>query len=121
MKLQFSPQKIDYWAGRYSYQGEDKKLISLTSEIRKRKYLDKEQLHVICKWKSPRSHAHALNNKDEFVKEASKCPNLIGIRVWISNCSNGLCALANVLIPSISRRHFSRFLRYPFSTVVSFS
>ena len=69
MKLQFSPKKIDYWAGRYSYQGEDKKLISLTSEIRKRKYLDKEQLHVICKWKSPRSHAHALNNKDEFVKE----------------------------------------------------
>ena len=69
MKLQFSPQKIEYWSGRYSYQGEDKKLISLTSDIHKRKYLDKEQLHAICKWKSPRSHAHSLNNKDEFVKE----------------------------------------------------
>ena len=69
MKLKFDPKKINYWAERYGYPLNEDSVLDLTPIIQKQRYITKDQLETICKWKSPRSAGNMLSNDSEFVKE----------------------------------------------------
>lgn len=72
MKLRFSPSEIETWAGRYRYRSDANLLNTVGPSIRKQRYFTKEQLHAICKWKSPRSAGRIKNNDAQFVMEVSR-------------------------------------------------
>ena len=69
MKLRFSETKIEYWARRYEYPREETFLMGLRSVVQRARYLTKEQLRMVARWKAPRSASHIEKNDEEYVKE----------------------------------------------------
>lgn len=51
--LRFAPERIDYWASRYSY-GEDSHIKEMADRSRSAGYFEKPDFLAICRWKSPR-------------------------------------------------------------------
>lgn len=69
MKLRFPIKDVESWANRYSYPRVETELLDMAPKVKKSGFLDKEQLQIVCNWKSPRSAGHVSKNGDEFVKE----------------------------------------------------
>ena len=69
MKLKFSEKRIKKISDKYSYPKE----VSLEhlSKIPK-KELTKNELKIVCQWKSPRSANHVENNSDDYVREITR-------------------------------------------------
>jgi len=53
-KLRFPEVQIQHWADRYPDQEDHVVEFDVAPEARKRGFLTKEELHLLCKWKSPR-------------------------------------------------------------------
>ena len=78
MNLRFCESKIGYWANRYTERQKEENrtreqhLIDLISDVQSRRYLTKDELHEIARWKSPRRAALTLENTDNFIREVTK-------------------------------------------------
>ena len=78
MKLRFPESEIGYWANRYTERQKEKdrikeqQLPELKSNVQKRGYLTKKELHKIARWKSPRRADLTLKNPDDFIKDITK-------------------------------------------------
>jgi len=56
-------------AQRYRYPREESDLIDLKTEVQRVGYLNKSQLRLVARWKSPRSAGNVERNDDRYVKE----------------------------------------------------
>ena len=78
MKLRFPEFEVGYWANRYTERQREKdrakeqELIDLKSEVQRRGYLTKDELHEIARWKSHRRAALTLKNTADFIKEITE-------------------------------------------------
>jgi hypothetical protein len=70
--LKIQPKEIKSISLRYQYTTNENELIELKSEILKRRYLTKNELHQVAYWKSPRSSGHVKNNSEGFVNEITR-------------------------------------------------
>ena len=71
MHLRFDESEIESIASRYEYPREEEDLIKLRKEILSTGNLDKEQLQMVAKWKSPRSAGHVNKNSNGYVEEVT--------------------------------------------------
>ncbi len=69
MKLRFGPSKIKNIASRYNYSQDEAELLQLEREVNEKGHLEKDQLRLVAKWKSPRSAGHVEKNGDDFVRD----------------------------------------------------
>jgi len=69
MKIRFPESEIEMWASKYDYPREETDLMNLCANIRKAGYISKNELHLIAKWKSPRSAGHIEKNSEDYIKE----------------------------------------------------
>ena len=69
MKLRFKETEIFQIAKKYEYPREETALMDLKKLVNSKGYLSKGQLHLVAKWKAPRSAGHVERNSDEYVKE----------------------------------------------------
>jgi len=67
--LRFDVDQITFWAARFNNNtsGDARLAKILAPEIRARGYLTKTDLIEFCRWKSPRTHKHVINNDEGFV------------------------------------------------------
>ena len=72
MKLKFNINQIKELADRYGYPLNEDNVTNLTPIIRKQKFMTKNQLQILCKWKSPRSAGNMLSNSEEYIKEITE-------------------------------------------------
>lgn len=72
MKLRFPESKIEEWADRYSYAGDETGLLSLRDEVQRAGYLTQSHLKQVARWKSPRSAPHVERNSSRYVEEVSR-------------------------------------------------
>lgn len=70
-KLRFSPTKIDYWASRYSYPGDDA-IELLGQRIRSRGYLRRDEFLRLCNWKSPRTQPRCEENTAKLIESVTR-------------------------------------------------
>ena len=70
-KLKILKKEIRNWASRYSYNNEDKMSKEIAPKIQKQKYLTKDDLIFICRWKSPRITPLAKQNDESLIKEVT--------------------------------------------------
>ena len=66
-KIQFPESKIDHWAARYEYQGEEK-IIDIGKKAQEKGYLMKDEFLKICEWKTQRSKSRCKKNKEKDVE-----------------------------------------------------
>ena len=69
MKIKFHPNKIKYWSESYGYPLNEDEVLALKPIIEQRGYMNKNQLEMLCKWKSPRSAGNMLRNSSSYVQE----------------------------------------------------
>lgn len=110
-QLQFPPSKIRYWADRYDYGIDDKIAINIGKKVRKRGFLEKQELIDLCHWKSPRIRPKCTSNDAEFVIECtqlalSAAHDKLRIGCLIELCGVGF-PMASVIL------HFCHFDPYP--------
>ena len=72
MKLKFKNSQIQELAKRYGYPSNEDAVTSLAPLIKEQNYVTKNQLQILCKWKSPRSAGNMLSNDEEYIKEITK-------------------------------------------------
>jgi hypothetical protein len=51
MKLRFPESKIDEWANRYSYAGDETELLALRDEVQRTGYLTRAQLKLVARYR----------------------------------------------------------------------
>jgi hypothetical protein len=66
--LRFNESLIPKYASEYSYDQSEDAVLSLISAIQSRKYITKEQLKIICRWKALRN-VNAKYNDSAYVEE----------------------------------------------------
>jgi len=71
MKLRFELTQIDELAGRYDATYDDE-VIALKSEIDDNRFISKDQMWKIARWKSPRRAALIFKNPDGYVEETTR-------------------------------------------------
>jgi len=71
LQLRFPPDKITYWASRYSY-GEEAQVEKIAVRSRAAGYFEKPDFLEICRWKSPRIGPRCRENSDEFIRAVTK-------------------------------------------------
>ena len=71
MKLRFDESQIENIANGYEYFREENHLIELRKQIQSKGHLNKEQLQLVARWKSPRSAGHVKKNSNEYVEEVT--------------------------------------------------
>jgi hypothetical protein len=67
-KLRCKLNDLKNYSKRYSYKDDDK-VMFLVEEIRKRGFIQKDELFLVAKWKSPRRAKNVHSNPEEYVKE----------------------------------------------------
>ena len=70
--LQFPASKIEFWAHRYSYEGDDLVLEQLGPKAQDRGFLIRDEFLQIGYWKSPRSRSRCEKNSAGFVEEVTR-------------------------------------------------
>lgn len=71
LELRFAPDRIAYWAARYSY-ADDAEIEELGRRSRSAGYFEKAAFITICRWKSPRIIPRCEENSEEFVRAVTK-------------------------------------------------
>lgn len=71
MKLRFNESQIKEIASRYEYSRNEDKIIQMRELIQKKGFLNKEQLLLVAKWKSPRSAGHVKKNSNVYIEEVT--------------------------------------------------
>src|SRR5262245_48969380 len=69
MKLRFPESEIRQIAQRYRYPREESKLLDLKTEVQRVGYLNKSQLRLVARWKTPRSAGNVERNENGYAKE----------------------------------------------------
>jgi hypothetical protein len=69
-RLRFAPKDVQYWADRYDYGDDAIQKIAL--EVRRRRFLTKEEFLAVCRWKSPRSQPRCRTNSPSFIREVTR-------------------------------------------------
>lgn len=69
MRLRFNERKIKELAQKYYYP---KEVTIERLSKRKKKELTKNQLKLLCQWKSPRSAGHVEKNSNDYVREITR-------------------------------------------------
>lgn len=110
LKLQFKSSEIEYWAKKYQYDSKVR-IEQIASEVKKQGYLTRDQLILICEWKTPRSKRHVLKNSEDYVFELSK----FALSAKDERCRiETLTLLSGVSWPSASViLHFCHKAKYP--------
>jgi hypothetical protein len=67
-RLRFDRSRIEDWASKYSYQGEEVIEEEIGPWAKANGYLSKEHFLSICHWKTPRSRPHCESNDAEFIR-----------------------------------------------------
>ena len=70
-KLKIPKNQIKLYSEKYVYTNEDKMCEIIAPKIQKQKYLTKDDLIFICRWKSPRITPLAKQNESKFVEEVT--------------------------------------------------
>ncbi|MCP3675127.1 MAG: hypothetical protein GY829_11750 [Gammaproteobacteria bacterium] len=71
MNLRFDESQIERIASQYEYPREETDLMQLPEIIQHNGFLNKEQLQLVAKWKSPRSAKHVEKNTNEYIKDVT--------------------------------------------------
>ena len=73
-KLRFKFDCIQCWAKEYSFPREckEREIIGRIKEAQNNSCLEKRDLELVGKWKSPRSAGNIEKNKDPFVQEVTR-------------------------------------------------
>ena len=71
MKPRFQLLEIPDIAARYKYPYEQSVSV-LVPLVRRQCYLTRDQLAILCRWKSPRSAGHVTKNSGKFVEEITR-------------------------------------------------
>ena len=93
MKLKFNIKKIKDLAERYGDPLNENNVSNLVPIIKKQKFMTKNQLQILCKWKSPRSAGNMLSNSEDYTKEITQYSfktNNERIRIEILTLLNGV-------------------------------
>ena len=69
MKLRLLQSQISHYSDLYSYPQEESELLRMRSAITTAGRLTKDELHLLAKWKSPRSAGRIERNSDSFIHE----------------------------------------------------
>jgi len=69
MKLRFKESSIPQYAAKYKILPQELILINLKDLVFSQGFLNKDQLRIVAKWKSPRSAGYMEKNSPAFVKE----------------------------------------------------
>lgn len=69
--LKIPKNQIIHYASRYSYKNEDIMCDEIAPKIQKQKFLTKDDLMFLCRWKSPRILPRANENESEFIEEVT--------------------------------------------------
>lgn len=72
--LQFEPEKVPYWAGRYHYKVRITEAITteVAPQIRDAGYYTKENFLKVCKWKSDRPERFYKQNSEELIQTVTQ-------------------------------------------------
>lgn len=71
MKLRFPPSSIQLYAQRYSYTGQETKLLEMRPSVQRAGLMTKQQLRLLAKWKSPRSAGLVESNSEAYIREVT--------------------------------------------------
>ena len=71
MKVRFQLSEIPDIAARYKYPY-DQSVSTLVPIVRRQGRLTRDQLAIVCHWKSPRSAGNVTKNSEEFVGEITR-------------------------------------------------
>lgn len=70
-QLRFDDSQIRTIAHRYKYSQLEYKLKELRDEIQRKGRINKEELRIVAKWKSPRSAGHVEKNTNTYIEEVT--------------------------------------------------
>ncbi len=72
LDLRFAPDRIAYWASRYSYSGDAQIEDVVAPRCRAAGCFEKPDFIAICRWKSPRIVPRCQENSEEFIRAVTK-------------------------------------------------
>ena len=71
-QLRCQEDELSLIASRYEYPLQETELLRLRPIILDRRWMTKDELRAIARWKAPRSAGHVETNSDEYVKEITQ-------------------------------------------------
>lgn len=71
-RLRMPEGELPFWAGRYSYPGEEEIEKRVAPTARARGYLLRDEFLELCRWKTPRSQPRCAENGEDYVREISR-------------------------------------------------
>ena len=72
LELRFPELHIPAVAERYTNVREDQVVEKLVPRVRKRGCLTRRELHIVARWKAPRSAGRIQSNSDSYVREITR-------------------------------------------------
>jgi hypothetical protein len=72
MKPRFPLSQLPEIAAAYRYAQPEASVQALIPMVRRQRYLTRDQLTTLCRWKSPRSAKHVVQNSRTFVVEITR-------------------------------------------------
>lgn len=70
--LKFSHDAIEQWADVYDYPGLETTAADVGDVVRRRGFLTRDDLVILCRWKSPRIQGRCAGNDGSFVEETTR-------------------------------------------------
>ncbi len=111
MQLRFPETELRDWINQYSVGREETDLAALRDTVLRQRYLTKQQLMLLARWKSVRSAHHVQGNSEAFVQE------ITGFALTANDERSRIEALTlldGVLWPTASVvLHFFHYDKYP--------
>lgn len=68
--LRFDKDRIQYWAARYNYPG-DEEVEAIATANKTRGHMERKEFLSLCKWKTPRSQPKCALNSTELIREVT--------------------------------------------------
>jgi len=72
LSLRFPRTRIQEWADRYSFPGEDELIEMVASPARDRGCLRRDEFMKLCAWKTPRSKPRCAANTDDSLRKVTR-------------------------------------------------
>jgi hypothetical protein len=117
LSLRFGPQHIQSLAARYRYGGDDIIEAGPGSRTKQRRYFDRDDFLLLCRWKAPRAERHYVQNIDSDIRAVTELAFAVRderLRISLIMSLHGVnWPIASALL------HFGSVDRYPILDVRS--
>lgn len=71
MRLRFPASQVGHWANAYRIDKLEPALLGLRAQVQQQRYLSRDQLHLLARWKSARSAPRVLKNSPAYVEDVT--------------------------------------------------